>query len=214
MREKENEIETRLAPRSRPASRGSVRFADTLVAYDGVLSPTFCADVISLFDGIPNKGMHDGDWRRCFEYPTFDQTPHWPEFRRIIGKTLNRYRADIESDGANMVSMIEAPNVFRYDVSEKPHLFARHADAWNTDSATRQISIIAYLNDVEEGGETEFADLDVKVAPRRGRVLVFPSSFLFMHAGLPPISGPKYVIVTWLHFAGPTAYRSHPLFDQ
>lgn len=190
------------------------RVKDWIRVYEDALDESFCAGVIGLFDRMPAKGAFDADWRRCVEYPAFDQTIYWQPFRDRIAGLLNRYRQESKSDGMNAVTQIESPNVFRYDAApDKPNHFSRHADGWSADSATRQVSVIAYLNDVDEGGETEFSDQDLRVAPRRGSVLMFPSSFLFMHAGLPPISGPKYVIVTWLHFGGPTAYRSSPLFS-
>jgi len=57
-----------------------------------------------------------------------------------------------------------------------------------------------YLNDVERGGETQFCDLGVKVAPRTGRLLMFPPYWMFQHAGLPPVSGDKYILSTYLMF--------------
>ena len=57
-----------------------------------------------------------------------------------------------------------------------------------------------YLNDVEQGGETQFCDLGIKVAPRTGRLLMFPPYWMFQHAGLPPVSGDKYILSTYLMF--------------
>jgi prolyl 4-hydroxylase len=80
------------------------------------------------------------------------------------------------------------------------------------ETASRQVSVIVYLNDVTEGGETSF-DAGTAVEPRAGRVLVFPSSFCFQHRGNPPVSNSKYVLVAWLHFDGTGhAYTTLPLF--
>ena len=57
-----------------------------------------------------------------------------------------------------------------------------------------------YLNDVTEGGETEFCDLGIKVAPRTGRLLMFPPYWMFQHAGRPPVSNDKYILSTYLMF--------------
>ena len=63
------------------------------------------------------------------------------------------------------------------------------------------------LNEVEEGGETQFRDLNrLKVQPMKGRVLHFanvlpgttqqhPKS---LHSGLPVIKGQKYIANFWL----------------
>lgn len=93
---------------------------------------------------------------------------------------------------------IELPMVVRYE-PVWDH-FHEHADAWNAATATRQVAIVGYLNDVGLGGETEFPAFDVRVRPEAGTVLFFPSSFVFSHLAHPPISGPKFAVVTWLHF--------------
>ena len=53
---------------------------------------------------------------------------------------------------------------------------------------------------MEVGGETEFCGLDCKVAPRTGRLLMFPPYWMFQHAGLPPVSGNKYILSTYMMF--------------
>ena len=55
-----------------------------------------------------------------------------------------------------------------------------------------------YLNDVEEGGETEFLYQDLKVKPKTGSLIVFPPYYTHAHRGKAPESGKKYIINTWL----------------
>ena len=44
------------------------------------------------------------------------------------------------------------------------------------------------------------AGLDLKVEPRAGRLLMFPPYWMYQHAGLPPVSGNKYILSTYLMF--------------
>jgi len=60
--------------------------------------------------------------------------------------------------------------------------------------------VFLYLNDVEEGGETYFPQLDVSITPKRGRALMFPANWMYFHQGKKPISNPKYIIGTYLHY--------------
>jgi hypothetical protein len=53
---------------------------------------------------------------------------------------------------------------------------------------------------VEAGGETRFPQLDLKVEARAGRLLMFPPYWMYQHEGLPPQSGDKYIISTYLLF--------------
>lgn len=61
----------------------------------------------------------------------------------------------------------------------------------------RVISALVYLNNVEQGGETEFIYHDVSVFPRIGRLLIFPSNYAYAHAAHPPMSGIKYSAAFW-----------------
>lgn len=63
---------------------------------------------------------------------------------------------------------------------------------------TRDISVVGYLNDDFEGGETYFDRQDVKVQPEAGAVLVFPAYFTHPHESLPITQGEKYAFTSWL----------------
>lgn len=63
---------------------------------------------------------------------------------------------------------------------------------------TRDISVVGYLNDGFEGGETYFDRQDIKVTPEAGTVAVFPSYFTHPHQSLPVTAGQKYAFTTWL----------------
>ena len=63
---------------------------------------------------------------------------------------------------------------------------------------TRDISVVGYLNDDFEGGETFFDRQNVKVKPQKGSVVVFPSYYTHPHQSLPVIRGTKYAFTTWL----------------
>ena len=66
------------------------------------------------------------------------------------------------------------------------------------DYSYRVITFIIYLNDVLEGGETEFFG-NIKIKPRRGRIVLFPASWTFPHRGIVPISDDKYILTGWIH---------------
>jgi hypothetical protein len=55
-----------------------------------------------------------------------------------------------------------------------------------------------YLNDIEEGGETEFLHFSKRVKPKTGRIVIWPAAFPYVHRGNPPISGKKYILTSWL----------------
>jgi hypothetical protein len=52
---------------------------------------------------------------------------------------------------------------------------------------------------VNEGGETEFFNGRIKIKPEKGKLLLFPSTWTFMHKGNTPISSNKYIVTGWLY---------------
>lgn len=106
----------------------------------------------------------------------------------------------------------EPLQVLRYQTGEK---FVPHFDSYDLSSfaertqvlknGQRIMTVILYLNTVEEGGQTAFPLLKLAVTPWQGSVLVFenckkgtnkthPLSF---HESRPVIKGEKWVGVLW-----------------
>lgn len=76
--------------------------------------------------------------------------------------------------------------------------FRWHADSVDRNSRDRVAAMVLYLNDVEQGGETEFFHQAVKISPRAGNLLLFPAGWNYMHCGHVPQSADKYVISTFI----------------
>ena len=57
-----------------------------------------------------------------------------------------------------------------------------------------------YLNDIEEGGETEFLYQQLKIKPKRNTGVIWSGGFTHLHRGNPP-SKTKYILTGW--FASP-----------
>jgi len=69
-------------------------------------------------------------------------------------------------------------------------------------TGNRYLSGILYLNDVEVGGETEFLSDHFKVKAKKGRLLLFPSGWTYIHRGIKPSSGNKYICNNFFSFYG------------
>lgn len=91
----------------------------------------------------------------------------------------------------------------------KPHCdwFSDQSDYWpkmRAQGGQRVWTAMIYLNDVEEGGETQFLHLGLMVPPRQGMVLIWnnlgadgaPTNYAY-HAALPVVRGQKYVLTKW-----------------
>lgn len=66
-------------------------------------------------------------------------------------------------------------------------------------SVCRRILVYClYLNDVEEGGETEFLYYPKRIKAKKGTLVIFPGGFTHTHRGNPPISNEKYLLNGWV----------------
>ncbi|MBO1511289.1 2OG-Fe(II) oxygenase [Metabacillus bambusae] len=66
-------------------------------------------------------------------------------------------------------------------------------------------TLIMYLNDVEEGGETYFPKLGFSVSPKKGMAVYFEYFYnntelndLTLHGGAPVVKGEKWVATQWM----------------
>ena len=75
-----------------------------------------------------------------------------------------------------------------------------HADSGQESEhgPRRLLAVLLYLNNVTVGGDTYFLNQGISIQPVCGRMVIFPTSFTFVHAGRRPISNDKYVIANFL----------------
>jgi hypothetical protein len=75
-----------------------------------------------------------------------------------------------------------------------------HYESSNREVSNRLLTWILYLNDVHEGGETEFLYQSMRVKPEQGTLVIWPASFTHTHRGNPPLSNEKYIVTGWTEF--------------
>ena len=132
-------------------------------------------------------------------------TPIWKKDHKLLvdrtAEVLRDYGQELNLDARLIPEKygFEEFRMKRYDNNDTDE-FGPHVDVIDYNSARRFIVCFYYLNDVEEGGETAFPHLDVDFKPKKGACLVFPPLWLYLHEGRKPISGPKYIIGTYLHY--------------
>ena len=111
------------------------------------------------------------------------------QFYLLLLKTTILY--DEKYDVGNMYH--EGYSMLRYRTGQE---YKAHKDG-NTISG-RSLSAILYLNDDYTGGDIEFVFHDVKIKPKAGMLILFPSNYAYAHIAHPVTSGTKYAIVTWI----------------
>ncbi len=88
--------------------------------------------------------------------------------------------------------------VQKYKSNKGRYVFHNDGSFESNNNRYRVLTYIYYLNDVEEGGETQFWD-NCKIKPQKGKLVLFPASWIFPHSGLMPVSSDKYIITGWIY---------------
>lgn len=73
-----------------------------------------------------------------------------------------------------------------------------HSERFGMNTVERVLAWTIYLNDVTEGGETEFLYQGLRVSPKHGRIVVWPAGWTHVHRGNPPLSNTKYILTGWV----------------
>jgi len=191
--------------------------------YQNAVSDELCDNFIKIFDSAgPHKIDINETYLKCskLEIPNShmmnETEPLYQQFHEILKNLVTNYKNDIGTDVGgstlNFCGLIEKPNIYCYRADgQAKQFFHDHADCWNFDAATRQVSIIAYLNDVDVGGELVFPYYSIRIKPKRGSILMYPSFYTHTNHIEPPVSNNEYFVATWLHFTGATHYLTYNL---
>lgn len=195
--------------------------ADFISVYDNSLEPSLCKEIIDLFnsdslkyEGVTSSGL-DLDIKHSTDLQIRNDSK-WKRIRSTLSRELSyrlkTYLKNIDikwcglknhekKDGFVPENLVfETFQIQRY-VKGQGH-FKLHTDG-SVDTicgSTKQriVTYLWYLNDVDEGGETVVFD-NIKIKPEAGRLLLFPASWTYPHAGNMPISNDKYIVTGWAY---------------
>jgi hypothetical protein len=187
---------------------------DLLYINENSLSKELCHEIIDKYEnegecrtkGVTAQGFNP------FVKNTLDFTIFKNEKWEIIHKTLYQEIARNLQKYIDKNSFINDNNnnkiingtlwydtfmVQRYTKCEGKYIY--HEDFHvNNDASYRVLTYLWYLNDVDEGGETEFFG-NFKIKPKAGKLVIFPAFWTYPHTGLIPISNDKYILTGWIY---------------
>ncbi len=177
------------------------RLSDLVQVFDDVLPGAVCDDIVSRFDRDPRRKRYRSN-DTAFDVLNIDCELAWQDVEKRLLALKDEYFGFYRERCPGQFPAnpdYEAVRIKRYDAASGDR-FDEHVDCYNPFTAQRFLVMFWYLNDVLQGGETAFRELDIKVEPQRGRLVMFPPFWMYRHAGLPPVSGPKYIVSTYLRF--------------
>lgn len=188
---------------SRPTVPSPQKQVAFLSEYTQLMDPYLCDHLINVTahqlapsgvvdprTGVAIKSELRTSYSMCFQASMYDAV-------------MARVVQEIAAVAGMPVESAEPMGVLRYSPGQQyqPH-YDYYSDARH--EAQRTVTVFVYLNDVEEGGGTEFPRIGVRVEPERGKAVKFlncdaggrpnPET---LHAGLPVVRGEKWLATLW-----------------
>lgn len=114
------------------------------------------------------------------------------KFKEISNHILNEVMEDYRDENIVVTSGYEGWRLLKYSGGGEYHSHYDHSPM-----NQRVVSLVAFLEQPESGGELEFPFFNVKIKPEAGDVVVFPSNFPYVHIAHPVTAGTKCSLVTW-----------------
>ena len=121
-----------------------------------------------------------------------------------VAKAMKQYLNHLNKTGLNINNIVD--DVLENSRIGFPNIQKTEQGGyykWHIDETTknRLITYIIYLNDVEEGcgGTTDFS-CGKSVIPKRGKLLLFPATWNYIHTGKTLKKGVKYIATGFVFF--------------
>jgi hypothetical protein len=124
-----------------------------------------------------------------------------PVIENTTHSVTQLYNTQLISKYKQQIKHIEPPQFLHYTPGGKYDVHNDSEDFVNGKLqrvCERDLTILTYLNDNYEGGELEFPDWGIKLKPKAGTLLAFPSYIEFSHRVHPVTSGERFNLVTWI----------------
>lgn len=178
---------------------------DFILTFDNIIDDELCNDILKEYmncnwektlvgSGVVNDKVRNVDTIGI----SYDSSIILnPQVRKQIdekifecaGKAIEKYNemvpeAKIEEDTGY--------ELLRY---KEGQFYTQHTDSFK--ARPRAVSCSFALNDDYEGGEWGFFDNKIKIKPKKGSVVMFPSNFMYPHQINTVTKGTRYSIITW-----------------
>jgi|TARA_R110000822_G_scaffold310392_1_gene443012 hypothetical protein len=171
-----------------------------------------CDDLIDLHNNNPDlyQGMMTLGDKQLVDKKTKDSidldadddptNPVYVKYCKEVQKVLECYMRRYTY--SNRMQVFKLGNVVTQKYPKNGAYHKWHTERVGLGSGDRHLVYMTYLNDINDDGETEFFYQKLKVKPRKGLTLIWPTDWTHMHRGIPSSTEVKYISTGWYKFTG------------
>ena len=173
---------------------------DYITVYDDIITPELCDSLVNFFENNIQKSFQSKTEHRCFQELSLRDFPqHREDAHELFKSFVEQYQKDNNINYHCWPYSYELENTrFKKYLPNTNDRFEIHADATERETATRFLAFFIYLTD-NESGHTSFPNRDIKIQPKKGRLLMFPPNFCYPHIGEKVTDKPKYILGNYAH---------------
>lgn len=127
--------------------------------------------------------------------------PVFKSYLEQLQIACNKYKKKyVHCDAYSAWNVKENFNIQHY--KPKEGFYKWHAERTSDihPMSARHLVFMTYLNDVTDGGETEFYYQKLKVQPKKGLTLIWPADWTHTHRGITSKTQEKYIITGWYNY--------------
>jgi len=119
----------------------------------------------------------------------------------MLQASLNEYIKEYHyCNEYNAFSITEGTNLQFYPIGGGYKIYHTERTSNTEPFTNRHLVFMTYLNDITDKGETEFYYQKIKVKPKKGLTLIWPSDWTFTHRGIPSPTQEKAIITGWYSY--------------
>ena len=174
---------------------------DYITTYDNAIDSKVCNDWINFFEYNKDHSFKSKDHVRSFQELDMKIFPNIQnEIIDLLQPYIKKYKEDNNiSDYVWPIDAVMENARFKKYLPNDVDRFDYHADATQSNTCSRFLVMFIYLTD-NESGHTSFPTRDIKIQPKKGRLLMFPPNWCYPHVGEKVTDEPKYIIGTYCDY--------------
>lgn len=163
---------------------------------------SLCDKIVNHFNSVDHRRGTSGNGLVNLEvkdsYDSFlnENQELYEEYISNVFQLRTQYSKYYDCDIENCVDL-EFTNIQKYNPGGGYHAWHSEWSADSYETSMRRFVFMTYLNDVMDGGETEFLYQNLKVKPQKGLTLIWTSDWTHTHKGNVS-SFDKYIVTGWL----------------
>lgn len=187
-------------------------YEDFIGTYNGFFPPDFCEEAINYFNYCQSNTTLV---KKRKEEHVQDSFLFASSFETVADQGLVRLNRKLSDYFFKIVDYcisqyIERYHILKgldgysvYDLKFQKSQPGEAFHGWHYENAKRLVAdrrlvFQLYLNNVVDGGETEFLYYPKRIKAEQGKLIIWPATFTHTHRGNTPLTGDKYIITSWV----------------